>query len=88
MSGFVVQSEAPRTAEIPRDVPPEAGRANAFAAIRALVICGSLASTLEKKGARWSIKFASGRSGFCGLWPEFSSPGLPGRFFIFYFFVL
>lgn len=47
MSGFVVQSEALREAEIPRDVPPEA---NAFAAIPARVICESLASAWENKG--------------------------------------
>lgn len=56
MLGFVVRSEAPRTAEIPRDVPPRAGRANAFAAIPALVICGKLVAAVERKGGQLALK--------------------------------
>lgn len=60
MLGFVVGSEALRAAEIPRDVSPQAGRANAFAATPALVFCGSLASAERRKGYLPPCKFSSG----------------------------
>lgn len=56
MLGFVVRLEFPWMAEISRILFPEAGRANAFAAIPALVICRSLASAIKCEGRPLSLQ--------------------------------